>query len=345
MTPRLRVEALLVAARRVFGPGRAPALLEALAAESGLHVGNVRWALDHALELSPSEAELDALVGRAPPRTAVLVVLAANVFVAPLRALAWALAQSARVVVRTSRRAPTFTRALVEAAPLLSLELVDTTDDPAADLDSSLASLGPGSALHVYGSSATIASASLLAARRGVAAELHGPGFGAVVDHARTLVLHADAIARDVVAFDQAGCLSPRVVIALGDVAPVMEALHFELSRLGASTPRRTLDPADAAALARARDAAIFAGSALEGSEHVLLALPEPTLAPAARALVVTGAADVADAIVRLGRLGPELASVGTSLPEVARAFAHVRVAPLGRMQTPPLDGPVDRRA
>lgn len=344
MRPRLRVEALLVAARRVFGPGRAPALVHALARESGQHVANVAWALDHALELSPTDLELDAFVHGAPTRSAVLVVLAANVFVAPFRALAWALAQSERVIVRASRRAPTFTRALVEAAPALFIELITTTDEPEKDLDQALAALPPGSAVHVYGSARTIESVEALAARHGVFAELHGPGFGVVVDRAEAIVEHAEDIARDVIVFDQGGCLSPRVVIAIGDVARASSALHHALELLGAATPRRTLDPAETAALGRMRDAAIYAGAALEGSEHLVVEMPEITLAPAARVLVLAGARDVDDAIAKARALGPQLASIGTSLPEVERAFANLRVAPLGAMQRPPLDGPVDRR-
>lgn len=344
MTPRLRVEALLVAARRVFGPGRDPALVDALALESGQHVTNVTWALDHALELSPTDLELDAFVHGAPARSAVLVVLAANVVVAPFRALAWALAQSERVIVRASRRAPTFIRALVEAAPALFIELVTSTEDPEEDVEQALAALPPGSAVHVYGSARTVEVVSALAEKHGVFAELHGPGFGVVIDRTEAIVEHADDIARDVVVFDQGGCLSPRAVIVIGDVVRARNALHHSLELLGASTPRRTLDDAETAAVGRMRDAAIYAGSALEGSEHLVIEMPEITLAPAARVLVVAGARDAEDAVAKAKALGPELATVGTSLPEVERAFAHLRVAPLGAMQRPPLDGPVDRR-
>lgn len=348
MIPRLRVEALLVAARRVFGHGRAPALVEALSAETGLHPNNVLWALDHALELSPTEAELDAFVRRAPARTAALVVLSANVFVAPLRAIAWALAQSERVLVRTSRRASTFTRALLEAAPALLIELVESTDDPAADIEAALSPLPAGSAVHVYGAERAIETVAALARRHAVFAELHGPGFGAIVDHAAAIAAHVDDIARDVIAFDQGGCLSPRVVVAIVDpnlsIAALGEALDAALARLGADTPRRTLDPSESAACNRTRDAAIYAGRAFEGSEHLLVELPEPALVPAARVLTVTGVRDLDEAITKTRALGRQLASVGTSSPEIAAAFADVRVAPLGFMQRPPLDGPVDRR-
>lgn len=348
MTPRLRVEALIVAARRTFGPRRDPSLVRALAAESGLHEANVVWALDHALELSPTEEELEQFVRLAPHRTAVLVVLAANVLVAPLRAIAWALAQSDRVVVRPSRRATVFTRALSDAVPALGLEVLELSDDPASDVTRAIEALPEGAAVHAYGGRATMDAIAAVAAPRDVVTELHGPGFGAVVDDAEAIVAHADAIAADVIAFDQAGCLSPRIVVVIESPASsgsdrhrVAEALHAALAREGRSIPRRTLDPTEAAALARARDAAIFAGRALEGSEHLVVELPTATLLPVGRALPVIGVRSVDDALAALSALGPELATIGTSL---SLSLPGVRMAPLGGMQTPPLDGPVDRR-
>lgn len=342
MTPRTRVEALIVAARRVFGPGRAPALVAALAEESGLDPRNVIWALDHALELSPEDEDLARMCAGAPHHSAVLVVLSANVLTAPFRAIAWALAQSERVLVRTSRRAGTFTRALLDAVPGLGLALTTTSDDPAADVQEAIASLPKGAAIHAYGGAATMESVARLA--QGLELELHGPGFGVIVDRPEVLIEHADAIARDVAAFDQGGCLSPRVVFVLGSAGGVSEALHAALGRVGADTPRRTLEPSELASLKRLRDAALYAGEALEGPEHLVVELDRATLAPAARALCVTATADVDDAIARVRSLGPELASIGTSVPAIAAAFPSVRVSPIGAMQRPPLDGPVDRR-
>ena len=344
MTARRRVALLLEAARDAFGPTRPTDLVAALATESGLHPENVRWALDHALELHPTDAELDALFTCAPCHSAVLVSLAANVFVAPLRALAWALAQSDRVFVRASQRAQTFPRALVARVPSLFAGALACSTDPSSDLGALVAQLPPGAALHAYGNETTLRAIGAQAARHGVSLEAHGPGFGAIVDEAAVLIEHARAIARDVVAFDQAGCLSPRIVIATGDADEAAEALHAALAEFGAEVPRRRLDPHEHAALARLRDAAIYAGFAREGASHLVARLPDPSLGPAARALVVTGARDEADAVARLRRLGPELACLATSSDAVAGAFPGARRAPLGRMQRPPLDGPVDRR-
>ena len=348
MTPRLRIETLIVAARRVFGLARDPALVHALAAETGLHASNVSRALDDVLELEPTDEDLEVMMKRAPARSAVLVILAANVFVAPFRAIAWALAQSERVIVRTSRRSPMFARALLEHVPALGVELLPLSDDVTGDVRRAIAALPDGAAVHAYGSRATIDAVGEEAALRGVVAELHGPGFGAIVASAEDIVANAEAIARDDAFFDQGGCLSPRVVLAIGDATSAVDALHRALGRVGDEVPRRTLDPVESSALARSRDAAIFAGRALEGSEHIILELPEATLAPAGRALVVVPATSADDALARLRALGPELATIGTSNDlewKVRAAFPAVRVSHLGRMQRPPLDGPVDLRS
>lgn len=336
MPPRLRVETLLVAARRVFGAQRDAALVDALAAESGLHRANVTLALDQVLELHPTDAQLDAMIARATERTAVLVVLAGNVFVGPFRAIAWALAQSDRVIVRPSRRSQTFPRALIAAVPALELELASLALE---DIPELIRGLPGGSAVHAYGSRETL---DAIAAHARVPTELHGPGFGAMVATAEEYVAHANAIAEDIAVFDQTGCLSPRVALVIGDATVAATALHEALERIGVVIPRRTLDPEETAALVCSRDAAIYAGRALEGSEHLVLELPQATLAPAARALVVVAASDIDDAVARLRAL-PDLAIIGTTF-DLRATFPRLRIAPLGRMQQPPLDGPVDLR-
>lgn len=337
MPPRLRVETLLVAARRVFGAGRDDAIVDALAEESGLHPSNVERALNRALELSPTDAQLDAMLARAPQRTAVMVVLAANVFLAPLRAIAWALAQSERVIVRPSRRAPLFARALIEAAPALEIELAEIDPDAAFDLE-----LPEGAAIHAYGSRATI---DAIAARARVATELHGPGFGAMIGTADDYVAAASEIAEDVALFDQSGCLSPRIAFVIGDVTHAADAVHAALTSVGDEIPRRTLEPMETAALLKTRDAATFAGRALEGSEHMVLELPDVALAPAGRVLVMVSVRDVDEAIAKVPR--DELATIGVSMAlesRVRAAFPRLRISALGEMQRPPLDGPVDLR-
>ncbi|MGZ3424252.1 MAG: acyl-CoA reductase [Polyangiales bacterium] len=329
------IETLIAAAGRVFGRDRDPALVHALAVETGLHVAGVALALDRSLELSPSAEELRLLRARAKPCERVLVVLAANVFVAPLRAIAWALACSPQVTVRPSRRATVFVDALLDAAPELGIARVPLGDVPEEDVTRAL---GEGTTLHVYGGQKTI---DAIAARK-LPAELHGPGFGAIVATSEELVAQADAIAEDVALFDQRGCLSPRVCFAIGDAGPAADALHGALARIGARVPRGKLDPVEASDIARARDVGILAGRALEGEDHLVIELEQPTIGPIGRVLPVISVPSAEAAVAWLSARR-DLASLGTSL-DMRASFPGVRVAALGAMQRPPLDGPVDLR-
>jgi hypothetical protein len=298
-------------------------------------VGGVAFALDRSLELSPTAEELQLLRARATPHERVLVVLAANVFVAPLRAIAWALASSPRVTVRPSRRATLFVDALLDAAPELGIERVPLGDDPEADVTRALEA---GTTVHVYGGRKTVDAI----AARNVKAELHGPGFGAIVATEEQWLTHADRVAEDVALFDQRGCLSPRIGFVIGSASSVADAMHAAMAKLGERVPRGRLDPAEAADLARARDVGILAGRALEGNDHLVLELETPTLGPVGRVLPLVAVPSLERAVEWLAP-HRELASIGTELP-LGAAFPGVRRAALGRMQSPPLDGPVDLR-
>jgi hypothetical protein len=265
----------------------------------------------------------------------VLVVLAANVFVAPLRAIAWALACAPKVTVRPSRRATVFVDALLDAAKELGIERVPLSDAPEEDMTRAL---DEGTTLHVYGGAKTVEA---IAARK-VPAELHGPGFGAIVATSEELVARADAVAEDVTLFDQRGCLSPRVCFVIGDAAPAADALHAALGRIGARIPRGKLEPFEASEIARARDIGILAGRALEGESHLVLELEQPTLGPIGRVLPMISVPDVETAVAWLSARR-EFATLGTSF-DLARSFPGIRIAALGAMQRPPLDGPVDLR-
>ena len=61
------------------------------------------------------DAELDALIAGVTPRERVHVILSPSVFVAPLRAIALAVASSDHVTVKPSKREPHFAHALIEA--------------------------------------------------------------------------------------------------------------------------------------------------------------------------------------------------------------------------------------
>ena len=358
MSARQRVGALFAGARRIFRPRVADELQHRIALETGLSIAGVREAIEQVLEVDATDDELDAFVARAHAEgdaTSIAVVLSANVFTASLRAIGWALARSPRVVVRASRRGQLFPTVLASAAPG-TFELAKATDDPAGDVAALLADLPRDAALHVYGGAAAIESVRAAArARPDVALELHGPGFGVIVGDAAHLASAADAIARDVALFDQRGCLSPRLVIALGsarEASTACDALHAALTRIGERIPRGTASAHEAGALRLARETAAFHGRALEGAHHLVLDLgdaPDAPIGPTFRALPVIAVRDAPEALRRLTHVAPALTVIATppstlDPTQIATLPPHTRLVPLGTMQRPPLSiGPVDR--
>ncbi|MEO8181083.1 MAG: acyl-CoA reductase [Deltaproteobacteria bacterium] len=271
---------------------------------------------------------------------------------APLRALALALAAAPRVFVRPSRRDPTLIAALAEQASGL-FECVEQL------------AVQPGDHVWAYGADLTLATL-----RRqlpaGTFLHAHGTGFGvAVVDLAAlplgSLAVCAAAIVRDTLCFDQRGCASPRLVLALGGDAGVdalAAALADALAAAGSSVPRGVLSADERAEESWYRQCvACFAPLIDTGHGSVSVRRAELALGSArdlaALLLPPTGRHLQIVPIERLeaalAGLGPWLTSVGCSGPRLeasARAvLPRARVCPLGQMQTPAFDGPVDRRS
>lgn len=313
-----------------------------LARSTGLSKEGVELAFTRHLELDATDSELTALVGYAGQAESVLVILSANVFVAALRAIALARAASSSVRVRPSRRDPVFARALVDAVADPSLTLAEDADPKA---------LRAGE-IHVYGRDQTIAEVRAQAAP-GVRVRGHGAGMGAAwISLAANLTNAADALAMDIVAFDQRGCLSPRVALVEGDTARAdafADAVHHALALSGLRVPRGAVSDADRAEAARYVALMQFAGRARVSADHAVgTAEPRAPLIvpPAARCLHVAPAADAAAARALLAPLARFVVAVGADDTDRAIEIApdHARLSPLGRMQCPPLDGPVDRR-
>jgi hypothetical protein len=328
---------IVEAARAVAGDAR---VVEPLVETTGLSRQGVELALAEHLETSPAEADLRCLVERAGDAERVHVVLSSNVFVGALRALAVARACSTRVTVAPSRRDPVFARALVERAadPCLSI-----------DLGVGVESVRCGE-IHVYGRDETIDEVRAHAAE-GVRVRGHGSGLGvAIVTRSAGLADAAQAIARDVLPFDQRGCLSPRLVIVLGacDAADLCVELDRALAAFEDRVPRGELDPDESAAAARYGSTAAFAGRVWRGKAHVVSLGPRGApllLPPPGRHVHVAAADDVGEARALLVPFARFVAGVGSDADDLVDWVGHrVRVSPLGRMQRPPLDGPVDLR-
>lgn len=340
MTARARVERLLRAARTLRDPtselGR-EARAE-LPETTRLSPEGVELALTECLEIAPTEAEIRALLESVRPARRALVLLPANVFVAAHRALALALASSETVLVRPSRREPRFVSLLARAEPGL-LEIVSELTAESGD------------AYWAYGGEETLAS---VRARLPTGAELHaeGPGWGAAVVAAESVTeATAAALARDIVPFDQRGCLSPRLALVRGsadDARRFAELVAAALASLERTVPLGALDPEERADAARFRDTAAYAGTPFPAGSGTVAALPGAVrwLAPNGRNLAVVA---VDDPVTLLAPLRAELTALGVALPEEERrrlveALPHARESAIGAMQRPLFDGPADRR-
>jgi acyl-CoA reductase-like NAD-dependent aldehyde dehydrogenase len=335
------VRSLQAAARAVVE--QRATLVPAIVESTGLSSEGVAFALARCLELEATEADLEALVERAGDAARVSVVLSANVFVGAFRALAIARAASMEVVVRPSRRDPAFARALVEAAV--------AAGDRCLRLDESLeiASIDAGE-IHVYGRDDTIADVQKHAKVR---VRGHGSGMGvAWISEGADLASAARGLAEDVAVFDQRGCLSPRIALVQGDearAAELADRLHAELDRLEEAVPRGDVPADERAAAARYVATMTYACRVLVGSAHAIGIAPPGAplvLPPPYRHVHLAACASVEDAARLLQPLARGIVTVGTDAPGAARALvpSWARLAALGRMQRPPLDGPVDLR-
>jgi hypothetical protein len=321
-----------------------------LRAVSGLSPEGIELALTEHLETDPAPADLDALLSTVGAAPRCHVVLSANVCTAALRAIALAVATAPAACIRPSRRDPVLAAILVRAL---------SADPHFAAAGGSIARVAdvapaPGDELHVYGTDQTVATLTT-SATPGVIVRGHGTGMGlAVIGLAVDLDAAADAVARDTIAFDQRGCLSPRMVLIEGDAdraSAFAAALDRRLAAHGARVPRGPLDPDTAAAVTRYRSMLDALGEALAGPDHLVGLDPSPralVLPPAARVLhVVPATAATAPAL--LAPWAGFLTTIGSDDDgDLARAVAGcangARRARLGRMQRPPLDGPVDLR-
>jgi acyl-CoA reductase-like NAD-dependent aldehyde dehydrogenase len=334
-------------AKRIVDAARAVAndratLTTDLVATTGLSREGVELAFARHLELDPTDAEIDALVATAGNAKHVVVILSANVFVAALRAIALARAASPSVVVRPSRREPHFARALVERAGDRGLSLVDEVD--AARLF--------GGEVHVYGRDATIADVRAKVGER-IRVRGHGAGMGvALVSPHASLDDAAAALASDVIAFDQRGCLSPRVAVVIGDASRASrfaDALEAALTHANARVPRGLVHDDERADASRYAATMAFAGRAIVRADHVVGAAPAGAplvVPPSGRHVHVAPAASAADARLLLADLAHVIVALGSDDLALAASVApaHARRSLLGEMQRPRLDGPVDRR-
>jgi hypothetical protein len=274
------------------------------------------------------------------------VVLSANVFAAAARALALAVASAPEVVVRPSRREP-FTiallcRALAERPFPVRVGLTDSM------------SVHPGEHVHAYGRRESL-EAIARQLPSGASFWGHGPGVGvAIVAGGDDPASAAERLSWDVVAFDQRGCLSPRIVLCAAGASAARDLallLSEALEARQRQVPRGRLDEQERSDLAMYTRTVQTVGTCVVRPTHVVGVDPEPRgllLAPTGRnvhiACVTDGPApwleSLAPCITVLGHLG-----TSDLLERLSAQAPWARLCQLGEMQRPPLDGPIDRRA
>ncbi len=320
-------------------------------ARSGLSAEGARWALDTTLkELSSAalhEAQATLLGVAGEPARHHALVLAGNVFTACMRPIAWSLLAGVPVTVKAASNdaglASLFQAALAEADEALApaVTVVHFSRAATERWDELVQS---ADVVSVHGSDATI---DTLRARTPstTAFVAHGHGLGLAVIARDALVSDAalDALALDVAAYDQHGCLSPAAVLVEegGAVSPrdVAAGLSRALDRLEPRMPRSPM-PADvAAAQMQWRGVAAALHELHDRGAHAVAFEGHGPIreTPGHRNVAVHALAQAHQLAARVAPYGEQLKALGTLGSVVVPATVAPIVSPLGRMQRPTL--------
>jgi hypothetical protein len=348
-TRESRVHAVLDGARRLADRND-PLGIEArraLPGATGLSTASVELALSRYLETSIEADDMSKLVTRAGEAPRVHVVLSANVFTGVVRAVALAVAAAPSVVVRPSSREAAL-------APLLQRAIIEKTGDALFELTNAL-DPARGDHVHVYGRRETIAAITA-SCPPGVIVRGHGPGFGiAVIAGVSDMEVLAERLSWDIVAFDQRGCLSPRLAFVEGTLEQVERfASHLcvALDQREKEVPRGALSDQERRDRSLYRQALQAVGQHHEGATYAVgvdLAPRAVLLPPTGRHIHVARVTSTDEMMRLLAFYGGAITCVG-----IGEKSAHTadftalargaRILLIGNMQCPPLDGPVDLR-
>jgi hypothetical protein len=319
--------------------------------DTGLSTAGAAWALETTLaELTPAAmraalGELRALGGEPARRHG--LVLAGNVFTACMRPIVWSLLARVPVTVKVASSdaglAEGFGAALVEASAEMaeavrivrfSRAMPERYDELAASVD----------VISVHGSDRTIEAlrARTPETTRFVA---HGHGLGLAVIARDAAVDQAlmDALALDVAAYDQHGCLSPMAVLVEegGAVAPreVASMLAGALGRVEVSMPRGALSEELAAAQMQWRGVAASLYALHDGGTHAVSFEGDAAIreTPGHRNVAVHSLADLRQLPARVAMYGEHLKALGVAGTVLTPATVTPIVSALGRMQRPRL--------
>jgi hypothetical protein len=332
--------------------------VQVLAASSGLSEPMVRWALE--TTLAPLTFETLRELERAPtmhgclrarPGRLCAVVLAGNVVTGAARAIGFPLLFGWPVLAKASSGDDALARLLEAALAEGDPELADAyrVVTYAAEQESLNDILfEQADAVIVYGSDQTV---NIIRAQLNATVSFigHGHGLGAAfIGRAANAEEAAHALALDVAAYDQRGCLSPHVAwVERGGTPPVEFAslVHRELAQLAVTLPRGRM-PFDLAGTQLSwRGVGAMRGHLFEGDGYAVSCEEEGPLrvSPGYRNLQVIALDDAALLPSRLASLGSHLKTLGVAgvadVAALARALppgVAPRICALGQMQTPP---------
>jgi acyl-CoA reductase-like NAD-dependent aldehyde dehydrogenase len=342
-----RARALAAAARRWQDD---PGLHARLPAASGLSPAMVAVTVPlvaGAFDVEAMERMVRDEVGEMPPDAPPLVahVLASNVPALALPAIAHAVLLGSAVVVKSGRAdpvsAPAFARALADVDADLGATVVAVTwPGGTSALDQIL--LQVASVLVLTGADETIAAVAPRAAGRVLR---HGTRFSvALVDDSTD----ADALAEDVVLYEQRGCLSPQAVWVRGDAHAFATRLGEALARVAVRLPPPAAATGERAAVRAFLDDAAWSGAEVRSGPWgatVVRDLPR-FLPTCGRRTVHVAAIDAATSLAErlpAGRI--ECVGVSGEAPVGLESIGVSRLCPVGRMQRPPLAWPRGARA
>lgn len=362
MPLQARASAIAKAARQLLDEQSAlgAELREALLLSTRLSLPVIEYGLHTTLKLFEPETLLALYATRSGERLprAVVTVLAGNVFSAAARPLLFPLLCGTPVLAKAASADDVLPRylkcALHEADPRLGDACAVTTFSR-GERHLERALLEDAELVAIYGSDETIADLRpRLSAKTSIVARGHGLGAmfisrGCLTGQPAARALAARA-AIDVAAYDQRGCLSPHVAIVeaggnvdarqfAGLLAEALDAASNEL-------PRGTVEAPDAAAELQWRGVSAALGELRRGASWAVSFEGQAPLraSPGYRNLAVYECTDLEGLRARLAPLGKHLKALGVAGASARRELTSLApyVCPLGNMQTPPLDCPLD---
>jgi hypothetical protein len=332
--------------------------IAAIAQSAGYSVAMLDNSIDALLKPFTSDA-LKALAGAAARHTVerpktVGFIAAGNVAGAGIHEIAIALIGGAIVKIKTASAEPIFFAEFARTLAEIDREAgarVEVVHWSRARIDLTSALIAECDLVIAYGDDATIES-------------LHRPnviGFGsrvsaALVTDPSRIGAVAGLIARDVVLFEQLGCLSPHHVFVVSpDGGPARDLairMSAAIESLAVSMPPARIPMRDAATIRQVRENARWRAIAgepvelFEGRELEWTVIFEPRpgsfkISPGFRTVHVTAVRDLAefrDCIAPVSGRIEAMAVAGDDAEDEARAMHIPYVCAPGAMQSPPID-------